>query len=488
MNTPSSILTPHLHWRMSIWCCSILIVFAIVARVFLATHYGPVIAGDSHGYLALASMLQTQDFTGYNAWRTPGYPWFLNLFDKASNSVVIAQNVLGLLNVFLVAFVCWKLTRKPVLSFVLGVFLFFSLNLLFLDEYYLTESLATFLFSVCVFWMILDFSCKTRWAWPFSLLGGLSVALLTLTRPQYIALIPAVVFVLLLIRLLVRPSPSVWARLAVFLVSSNLPIVALLVFNQIHIGRFTLSTTSDYNLIHHTIPFIEAAERADPDHLYIPHLIKVREEAWDLVRASGDNRSFIKIPSVDVIPAVVYHELSVEAIKQCPGKYLASVVNAWLRFWRVALIYDADYAHSEIIRQATPAVWRIQKVLWLFCNAVFLSSALLVPFTIFVKRKLGWFECVTIAIIAVSVLQALVEYADNSRFAIPMEPIIALMALYSLTIVSPERLTLASLFSRLICHSHRPSSSPAPCPSLSPPSAKSPSSVRSFHASSSVLT
>ena len=75
----------------------------------------------------------------------------------------------------------------------------------------------------------------------------------------------------------------------------------------------------------------------------------------------------------------------------------------------------------------------------------------LVALTLFKRRHFGWLEFLSLSIFAVSILQALVEYGDNSRYAVPMEPAIALVALYSLTVVTPNRLTLAlglQLFSR----------------------------------------
>ena len=423
----------------------------VLLRLFCATHYGPVIAGDSFSYLGLAEMMRTHDFTGYTAWRTPGYPWFLNLFHCSQPTVVAAQNILGILNALLVTALFWHVARKPLSTLLLLAFLLLSWNLLFMDECILTESLATFLFSLTTAWLVWDASSFRRHPLLVASLGGLTVAVLTLTRPQYIALIPAMVFAAILAGLLSRHQRPGLLRLVLFMATALAPIFGLMAFNKAHVGRFTLSTTGDYNLIHHTIPFIEAAENADTGN-YIPLLVHVREEASEIVAQSGGNRSFIKIPLVDVIPAKAYHDLSVEAIKRCPGRYLVSVLDAWTRFWRIALVYDPDNARSSALVCAVRCFWPIQKALWLGCNLLFLASAYLVPFTLFKRRTVGWFEVAAIAILAVSVLQALVEYADNARFAIPMQPFIALMALYSITVADSSRFTLATLVRALCKH------------------------------------
>ena len=76
---------------------------------------------------------------------------------------------------------------------------------------------------------------------------------------------------------------------------------------------------------------------------------------------------------------------------------------------------------------------------------LFVVNLPLVALTIFKRRYLGWLEFLSLSILAVSILQALVEYGDNSRYAVPMEPAIALVALYSSTVANSCRFTLASL-------------------------------------------
>lgn len=431
----------------------------VLLRMFCATHYGPVIAGDSFSYLSLAEMMRTHDFTGYTAWRTPGYPCFLNLFRCSPPTVVAAQNTLGILNALLVASLFWHATHKPMYTSLLLAFLLLSWNLLFMDEYILTESLATFLFTLTTVWLIVDANSLRRHPLVVASLGGLTVAVLTLTRPQYIALIPAMVFAAILAGLFSCHRRPGLLRLVLFMTTALAPVFGLMAFNKALVGRFTLSTTGDYNLIHHTIPFIEAAEKVDTGN-YIPLLVRVREEASEIVVQTGGNRSFIKIPLVDVIPAEAYHDLSVEAIKRCPGRYLVSVLDSWTRFWRIALVYDPDNARSSALVSAVRCSWPLQKAVWLLCNLLFLASACLVPLTLFKRRTVGWFEIAAIAIVAVSVLQALVEYADNSRFAIPMQPFIALMSLYSITVVDSSRFTLASL-AKALCK-HAPANTTAP--------------------------
>ena len=438
----SCIPPPRAHWRLFSCCGAIFIAIAIATRAFLATHYGPVIAGDSVPYLQLSEMIRTHDYSSYNGWRTHGYPWFLNLFHAVPSTVVLAQNIVGGLGTFLVSFVFLKMTRKPLTSVLLGGFLALSLNLVLLDEYILTESISTSLFSLFSATLVFSFahSRSSYWAWAFC---GLSVAALTLTRPQYVSLIPSIALCLCLRIILSHSNWKSMLALLLFLACSLPPVLLLLSFNKSNLGKATLSTTLSFNLSQHTLPFIEAAERVDETHL-IPEIVRLRDQNWEQAQALDDNRAFIPRPDPYPLPDV-YTRLSLEAIRREPLLYLSSVCRAWVRFWRVSLLYDSSFLRSPLFSSMVPWFWRLQKCIWLVANMLFVVNLPLVALTIFKRRYLGWLEFLSLSILAVSILQALVEYGDNSRYAVPMEPAIALVALYSSTVANSCRFTLASL-------------------------------------------
>jgi hypothetical protein len=395
----------------------------VAFRVFCATRYGPVVAGDSPPYLRMAEMIHTGDYASYNGWRPHGYPSFLNLFNSVLETVVLVQNVLGFLAALFGSFVFWHLTHKPLLATLLGAFLSLSLNLVFLDEYILTESLSSVLFSLFAGTLIL--ACASSRVSPLVwALCGLSVAALTLTRPPRAFLL----------------------SLVLFLGCSLPPVVALLSFNKTHLGKATLSTTLSFNLTQHTLPFIEAAKAVDETHL-IPEIVRLRDKHWEHAQALDDNRAFIPRPDPYPLPDA-YLRLSLEAIRRKPFLYLSSVWKAWLRFWRVSLMYDSAFLRSPRIAALVPWIWKFQKSLWLVANLLFVLNLPFVALNLFKRHCVGWVEFLSLSILAVSFLQALVEYGDNSRYAIPMQPFIALMALYSLTVADSSRFTLATLFHR----------------------------------------
>lgn len=403
------------------------LLFSLSIRLAIRKAYGPVVANDAFGYLAMADMMRSHDYSGYTAWRTPGYPFLLNLAGSVPEQVTALQCILSSIGVGLLALsLFFRLNRLgPAIG--LAVFLGVSFNLLFPDEYILTESVAAFLFVL----VVVMAACSERirgWRGSTlhsSVLGGLTAALV-LTRPQYIAIIP----VLAIEPLFRQGNPGFIRRLALrslpFLMAAMFPILALVAFNKVHTGKAILSSTLPFNLSQHTLPFIEAAASSDPLHL-VPEIIRLRNQYWQRAQELDDNRAFIPRPGLnsnsDYSP--YYLHLSFTAICKHPFLYIGSVAKAWSRFWRVSLLFEPDYSHNSHLDRFVSRLWPTQKVIWISVNCAFLLICLGTLGTAIRQRQIGTPGIIMLMILAVSILQALVEYGDNSRYAIPVQPAVA---------------------------------------------------------------
>jgi len=288
-----------------------------------------------------------------------------------------------------------------------------------------------------------DKRCKqATWMWPLG--AGLISAYLTITRPQYIAVLPVVVLWLIFQRRDASVSERV-VRMSTYAMAAAIPVLCLVIFNYMLLGKPLLSTTIGHNITQHTLPFIESASKADSLGV-IPEMIKLRDAHWDYAQKLGDNRAFIPRPHIEGTrrdSSDYYLQLSMKAIKNNPVMYLHSAYNAWLRFWRVSLLYDSTYVRSLLLDSIVSHIWIVQKLFWLLLNVLFIISALLMTFSLIRCRTIGWYECVIVMILAVSVLQALVEYGDNSRYAIPVQPAVGFIALYSICVADKSRTTIA---------------------------------------------
>ena len=418
---------------------------ALFMRILVLLQYGPVAANDTPGYERMAAMMQTGDYSEYDAWRTPGYPLFLNAMGGNATIVMLAQVALGIATTVLIISVLCKTTGNFLLAACYGIFMGTAFNIVFIDSYLLTESVASFLFTAIISVVILDTFKQRRVTWIYPFCAGVITAYLVITRPQYIALIP-VMALWLILQKYVSNQQAIAYRLFAYLFAACTPVIALVIFNYALLGKPLLSTTIGYNITQHTLPFIESAGNADRLGI-IPEMIELRDSYWQYAQDLGDNRAFIPRPHIDGTrkdSSDYYMQLSIEAIKNHPFKYIVSVANAWMRFWRVSLLYDADYVRSQVLDTAVSRIWLIQKLAWLTLNIAFiLSAALMIP-SIFRYRTISWYECITVMILAVSVLQALVEYGDNSRYAIPVQPAVGFIAVYSIFIADRKRTTIAS--------------------------------------------
>jgi len=80
----------------------IVVGFAIAVRLLILFNYGPVAANDTPGYERMAIMLRTGDYSEYDAWRTPGYPLFLNAVGNSPHNVMLAQAFLGVATIVII--------------------------------------------------------------------------------------------------------------------------------------------------------------------------------------------------------------------------------------------------------------------------------------------------------------------------------------------------------------------------------------------------
>lgn len=419
---------------------------AILVRLLVLSHYGPVAANDTPGYERMAAMMRTGDYSEYDGWRTPGYPLFLNATGHSAHNVLLAQSMLGIVTVLIIYLLVYKTTSSFLVAACSGIFIGTSFNIVFIDSYLLTESISTFLFTIIAAIIVADNYRQWRIAWSAPFWAGLFTAYLTITRPQYIALIP-VIALWLIFHKYESSRHMRAARLCAYIFAAGTPVFLLLMFNYALLGKPLLSTTIGHNITQHTLPFIDSASKADLLNV-IPEMIELREAYWQYAQDLGDNRAFIPRPHIDGTrkdSSDYYLQLSIEAIKHNPDKYLVSVANAWLRFWRVSLLYDSSYVRSHVLDTVVNRLWLIQKLAWLTLNLSFLMSVVLMVNSIVRCRTIDWYECITVMILAVSVLQALVEYGDNSRYAIPCQPVIGFIAVYSIFVVDKSRTTIASI-------------------------------------------
>jgi 4-amino-4-deoxy-L-arabinose transferase-like glycosyltransferase len=405
---------------------AIIVVVWLVTRAALACVYLPVTTLDSETYLQLAAQLGHLHFLDYVGQRTPGYPLLLMAVESHFTVLWFLQACLSLVAALLMFRIvrgnggAWGLAIGVALTYLL------ALNTLFYEAAVLTETLSAFLL-VLVSYLFLG-AVRTGMTLRASVGIGLAVALLALTRPAYVFMVPLLGLLLCFARGRYR-----LAQVVVFVVVAGLPVGGWMAFNKAQIGHFSLTSLLGYNLSNHTGAFMEKA--ADEHALFRDIYLKYRKIK---MQATGSHpmtvfwaRDELKQASGlgEVELSARFQRISVELIARHPDLYLSSVVKAWASFWAVPRFGQEDVLGPPAVKIWLDGIGKIQHALLRLLNMVFLLSSLLMLFCVFRRRRSGLGEFLAPAfmatvVLATSVVQALAEYGENPRYFIPSQPLV----------------------------------------------------------------
>ena len=180
--------------------------------------------------------------------------------------------IMGLVTTLLLFYIVWRVTHRPALAGLAGLAHTLNLGQLFFEANLLTETLTTFLLTLCAVGMLLWLESPARRT-PWLALGlGLVSALALLVRPLFIFL-PVWMFVFLLASLLaekagnwklstlLRGLPRLGGPAALRLAAFLLPVILLaggwVTFIHARFGDWGLTTMTGYHLVQHTGNFFE---------------------------------------------------------------------------------------------------------------------------------------------------------------------------------------------------------------------------------------
>jgi len=121
--------------------------------------------------------------------------------------------------------------------------------------------------------------------------------------------------------------------------------------------------------------------------------------------------------------------MSLELFRARPDLYLRGVARAWVDFWKMPYVgyWDLSKVTSPGLRHGLQRAWAVQRWLLIGANATFLAGAAIVVGALMLRRgpPPSSFSLVAIALVlSASVGQALTEYGENARYAVPFQPLI----------------------------------------------------------------
>jgi len=420
-----------------------LLIVSLLVRLFILFTTEPISVPDSPSYIELAGQIAHWNLSKDNGARTPIYPLFLLMCGMDASNIRFVQMALGLFVTAVLFWIVYRFTQNNIMATIAGAFYGLNLSQVQFESTISTESLTIFfiLMSLAFFSKFLLNGRSRPW-WLFSSILFSSLA--GLTRPLFVFLPLIFIFIGYIISMRI----SVYKKLLAFL-----PFILLIVgwslFNYHRFGYFGPTTLAGYNLTNHSGAFIEYAP--DRDAVLRDIYLKARQER---IRVSGTHSMTIWriIDQIMERTGKSYAQISKEfgmiSIRlfiEHPILYARSVLISWIQFWNAPGWWRWPNSNSENFAKWLGYIWRIEKYILILCNFLFLILSLTILIRFFQNRKYTWLKsapivpiCLsTIAVIlSTSIIQALMERGENTRYGVPVQPLITVTIVFISTILS----------------------------------------------------
>lgn len=417
---------------------TLVIVFGVLLRIALMFFFeNPAIHNDTEGYIDLAQRLLKFNLSDYEGWRTPGYPLVLIFAGFNFNVVVLFQIILSICSVYFVYDIILPYSKR--LAFVVSLFLITLINCISFDFSILTE-ICTQFFLIFSLWyirknnlLLLDNNVK------YYVVLAVVLLFLFFVRPMYILISP-ILFCFHLFKL----KRNVWRRqLYKAIIVLMVPFVGYFgwsYLNYINQNWFTVTTFYGINLSQNSYGFVE---KLPEEHKVLKDLYLKHKETQVYEGESVKGFSYLRnyyftqtndamtiwraypelLDQYDMNGPELSKELSAifkELIINNPKEYLAQVFRSWTHFWNHNQYFKASNEYTEQLFLTFKIIWKGQKLILILANFLFFPLSLLSIFISFRNRNFFSYTNLIIAIVyASSILQAMVTYGENSRFAFP---------------------------------------------------------------------
>lgn len=413
-----------------------LLILAVCVRL-IGSAFPPNIYNDTDGYVHLAERFLALRLAGYNGLSTPVYPLLLALTGLNFQVVKYLQYLLGIGISVTLFRMFFRRTHNATLALVAGVVFCLNVGELAFEQAILTETLATFLLSLSAFRLQHVLSDEhVPWT-EYALLGTL-VGLTALTRPLYIYLAP-LYFVFLVTRPGLAPVRSI--HLAAFAGSAGALLLGWSFVNWWNVGYFSISTQMGFGLTNQSGAFIELApdEYAAIRDPYLKarakQIAKTGTHTNTIYRAWDDIKRETGYDDIHLLREVT--RMSLQLFVAHPILYAHGVARSWLRFWVPPLSVGMPFLGGHLkgishgprllaVLGRTARTIQAKEILPLMAfNLIFLffAASTIVQF---LRRRLtlGFDQFAIAIVVTASIVQAMVEFGGNGRFAVPTFPLV----------------------------------------------------------------
>jgi hypothetical protein len=205
-----------------------------------------------------------------------------------------------------------------------------------------------------------------------------------------------------------------------------------------HYRMISPTTMGGYSLVQHTGAFFEYLP--DQESTIRDVYIKYRD-AQIAQRGVQTNAIWEAIPELTEETGHSFfmlsremQRLSLDLIREHPLRYMRSVVEGWIWFWKAPVYWKPELFENSLGRRLL-SVWAdVGRGFSVFSNAAFLLITLSVVLS---KQARRWFAIDRYSLFAgglvlwTSVLQTLLDHGDNPRFLVPLQMMVVYVVLRS---------------------------------------------------------
>ena len=400
-----------------------LIILLFIARFFFFIGYDNFSeAPDSWAFNHFATELINNNFNDYVGERTPGYPFIIYLLDQDKIMVVLVQMLMGIVTAVFWFKTLLNLKFSNKIAFYVTLFSSLYIQNFFYETFILAETFMLFLNSI-VFYLLLNNYLEKKQICVEIILSIL-LAILILVKPFFI-FYPFLIFALYLLK-----NFSFKKLISVKLIIFILPMYAYFSwcsFVEKKIGYFEPTAYFGLNLAQNCLYFAEKGPKeydfiAKPYVKYREEMLRNGEDAsmavWKVWGGQHLAPKYTKFADV----TNQFGNYAKATIASNLGDYFYySITNSWLDFWKVFDMKPHMEFKNNGFNSVVYTINLIQMHLVQLIKLVFLLLSFYYLYDVIKNRKINNIMILLAFIHAAAILQALVVYGTNAKYAFPFE-------------------------------------------------------------------
>lgn len=401
----------------------LLIIVLSIARLFFFLGYNDFSeVPDSWAFNHFVTELLSNNFDDYVGERTPGYPYLIYLLDHDKILVVLTQMLMGIVMAIFWFKTLLNLNFSKKVAFYVTLFSSLYLQNFFYETFILAETFMLLLNSIVFYFLLNNYFEKKQIVVEITL--SVLLAILILVKPFFI-FYPFLIFALYLLK------NFSWKKFtSVKLIIFILPMYAYFSwcsFVEEKIGYFEPTAYFGLNLAQNCLYFAEKGPKeydfiAKPYVKYRDEMLQNGEDAsmavWKVIGNKHLAPKYVKFADV----TDQFGKYAKATIANNLGEYFYySITNSWFDFWKVFDMKPYMKFQENGFNSVVSVINSIQMIIVLILKFIFLGLSFYYLYDLIKNRKINNIMIILAFVHAAAILQALVVYGTNAKYAFPYE-------------------------------------------------------------------